>query len=161
MVLGYARRKERNYCVTRRKLLTVVHFVKHFRSYLYGRRLTVRTDHSSLQWLLNFKDQKEQLARWHETLSEYEFRVEHRPGLKHGNADGLSRPPCRHPCYVGEQHVLCHVIGERQGSDSIREERRSVALLLALFSSKSDGVCKAECYQLGPPTTYLDGSRIL
>jgi hypothetical protein len=112
MVLGYASRTlsktERNYCVTRRELLAVVHFVKHFRPYLYGRRFTVRTDHSSLQWLLNFKDPKEQLARWLETLSEYEFRVEHRPGEKHGNADGLSRQPCRHPCHVGN-HVMSSV----------------------------------------------------
>ena len=31
-----------------------------------------------------------------ETLSEYQFDIQHRPGKKHGNADGLSRQgPCR------------------------------------------------------------------
>ena len=103
MVLGYASRTltkaEQNYCVTRRELLAVVHFTKHYRPYLYGRKFTIRTDHSSLQWLLNFKDPKEQLARWLETLSEYDFTIEHRPGKRHGNADGLSRKPCRHPCH--------------------------------------------------------------
>ena len=103
MVLGYASRTltkaEQNYCVTRRELLAVVHFTKHYRPYLYGRKFTIRTDHSSLQWLLNFKDPKEQLARWLETLSEYDFTIEHRPGKRHGNADRLSRKPCRHPCH--------------------------------------------------------------
>ena len=99
MVVGYASRtlskSERNYCVTRRELLAVVNFVKHFRPYLYGRHFTVRTDHSSLQWLLNFKEPEGQVARWLESLSEYDFKVEHRPGVRHGNADGLSRMPCR------------------------------------------------------------------
>ncbi|CAG2249601.1 Retrovirus-related Pol polyprotein from transposon 17.6,Retrovirus-related Pol polyprotein from transposon 297 [Mytilus edulis] len=54
---------ERKYCVTRKELLAVVHFVKHFRHFLYGRTFVVRTDHSSLQWLMNFKNAEGQLAR--------------------------------------------------------------------------------------------------
>ena len=97
-VLGYASRSlsktERNYCVTRKELLAVVHFVRHFRPYLYGRKFVIRTDHSSLQWLLNFKEPDGQRARWLETLSEYEYSIQHRPGKSHGNADGLSRQWC-------------------------------------------------------------------
>ena len=123
MVLGYASRTltkaEQNYCVTRRELLAVVHFTKHYRPYLYGRKFTIRTDHSSLQWLLNFKDPKEQLARWLETLSEYDFTIEHRPGKKHGNADGLSRKPCRHPCHrVTDPVTLVEKAGLSNGKDS-------------------------------------------
>ena len=74
-VLGYASRTldkaQRYYCVTRRELLAVVHFVRNFRPYLYGRRFTVRTYHSSLQWLLNFKEPEGQLGLWMDTLSEY------------------------------------------------------------------------------------------
>jgi transposase InsO family protein len=99
LVLSYASKalssSERNYCVTRRELLAVVMFCKQFRPYLYGRRFTVRTDHSSLQWLLNFRQPEGQLARWMETLSEYDFHVEHRPGHRHGNADALSRQICK------------------------------------------------------------------
>ena len=98
-VLGYASRTlsktERNYCVTRRELLAVIHFVKHFRPYLYGRHFTIRTDHSSLLWLINFKEPEGQLARWIEAIEHYDYEVVHRPGAKHGNADGLSRQPCR------------------------------------------------------------------
>ena len=98
-VLGYASKSfskaERNYCVTRRELLAVVFFVKHFRPYLYGRNFTVRTDHSSLRWLMNFKEPEGQLARWLQVLYEYRFDIVHRPGKQHGNADGLSRQPCK------------------------------------------------------------------
>ncbi|XP_067667689.1 uncharacterized protein [Haliotis asinina] len=98
-VIAYASKtlskQERNYCVTRRGLLAVVTFIKYFRHYLYGREFLIRTDHVSLRWLLNFKDPEGQLARWLGVLSEYDFRIEHRPGKKHGNADGMSRKPCK------------------------------------------------------------------
>ena len=87
---------ERNYCVTRLELLAVVNAVKHFHHYLYGRKFVVRTDHASLKWLMNFKEPEGQLARFLEVLSMYyPFEVEHRQGTYHGNADGLSRRPCR------------------------------------------------------------------
>jgi hypothetical protein len=86
---------ERNYCVTRRELLGVRDAIRHFKHYIYGTNFTVRTDHSSLKWLINYKDPQDQVARWLLELSCYNFRVIHRPGDKHGNADGLSRPICK------------------------------------------------------------------
>ena len=88
-------KSERRYCVTRKELLAVVHFVKYFRHYLYGKEFTVRTDHGSLRWLTNFKNPEGQLARWLEVLSSYSMKIEHRPGRQHRNADGLSRIPCK------------------------------------------------------------------
>jgi transposase InsO family protein len=85
---------EHNYCVTRKELLAVVKAVKHFRPYLYGREFTLRTDHASLVWLVNKKEPSGQVARWIETLSEFQFQIQHRPGVKHGNADGMSRAAC-------------------------------------------------------------------
>ena len=52
---------------------------------------SVRTDHSSLTWLLGFNETQEQLARWMEELSQYDMVIKHRPCKNHGNADGLSR----------------------------------------------------------------------
>ena len=60
---------------------------------MLGRIFKVRKDHSSLTWLLKFKDPQGQLARWMEELSQYNMIVQHRPGTKHGNADALSRKP--------------------------------------------------------------------
>eukprot|EP00731_Ephydatia_muelleri_P033149 Em0025g105a len=52
-------------------------------------------DHNSLQWLRNFKEPQGQVARWLDILAEYDFSVQHRPGLQHSNADALSRLPCK------------------------------------------------------------------
>ena len=93
---------QRKYCTTRKELLAVVRFTRHFRHYLLGRRFTVRTDHSSLTWLMGFKNIEGQLARWIEELAVYNMDIIHRPGKDHVNADGFSRIPdplraCR--CY--------------------------------------------------------------
>ena len=32
-----------------------------------------------------------QLARWLTFIEQFDYEIEHRPGIKHGNADGLSR----------------------------------------------------------------------
>ena len=87
-------KQERRYCVTRRELLAVVHFMKYFRHYLIGKKFTLRTDHASLKWVKNFKEPEGQVARWLEILDTYDFDMVHRPGVKHGNADALSRGPC-------------------------------------------------------------------
>lgn len=90
MVLTPAQRK---YCTTRKELLAVVTFTRHFRHYLLGGSFLLRTDHNSLTWLMRFKHIEGQLARWLEELSQYQMRILHRPGKLHGNADGLSRIP--------------------------------------------------------------------
>ena len=106
-VVAYASRSlskaERKYCVTRRELLAVVVFVKHFRPYLLGHHFMLRTDHGSLTWLFNFREPEGQLARWLESLQELDFEVVHRKGKLHGNADALSRIPCTQ---CGRQEIM-------------------------------------------------------
>ena len=87
-------RTERKYCTTRKELLAIVSSVKHFHTYLYGRHFTVRSDHGSLRWLMNFSILEGQTARFIEFLSTYDFHVEHRSGVIHRNADAMSRRPC-------------------------------------------------------------------
>ena len=87
-----------NYCTTHRELLAVVTMTRRFRHYLLGRHFKLRTDHSSLRWLLNYKDVDGMLARWLVKLQEFDMEIEHRPGRLHGNADGLSRcHKCKNP----------------------------------------------------------------
>ena len=84
-------RAQRRYCVTRRELLAVVVFLQEFRHYLLGQEFLLRTDHNSLRWICNFRAPQGQLARWLEVISQYNCKIVHREGKKHGNADALSR----------------------------------------------------------------------
>ena len=88
-------KSQRRYCTTYRELLAAVVFTKQFRHYLYGRPFLLRTDHSSLTWLKNFKEPEGMVARWISTLDTYDFEVQHRKGNLHLNADALSRAPPR------------------------------------------------------------------
>ena len=80
---------------TQWKMLALVWVIQYFKPYLWERPFKVCTDHSALKWLKHFKDPHGQVARWLEILSEYDFTVEHWPGLEHGNAGSLSTLPCR------------------------------------------------------------------
>ena len=61
-VIAYASRSlnksQQKYCTTMIELLAVVTFVKQFRHYLWGRKFLVRTNHASLTWLQNLKNQR-------------------------------------------------------------------------------------------------------
>lgn len=63
-------RAERNYCVTRKELLSVIYFTKLYRQYLLGRSFTMRTDHAALQWLRKTPEPMGQQARCLERLAE-------------------------------------------------------------------------------------------
>ena len=84
---------QQKYCTTRRKLLSVVATLDHFKGYVWGPHFTVRTDHAALVWLTNLRNIQGMLARWLAKLQQFHFSIEHRPGAQHGNADGLSRCP--------------------------------------------------------------------
>ena len=82
---------EQNYSTTEREALALVEGIKKFQPYLHNRNFTVVTDHSSLRWLMNVKDASGRLARWALLLRQYDFKIVHRLGRIHGNADCLSR----------------------------------------------------------------------
>ena len=84
-------KQHRNYCTTHKELLAVVKFCRQFRHYLLGRFFLIRTDHNSLVWLTGFKYIEGQLARFIEELSQYNFKILHRKGILHENADALNR----------------------------------------------------------------------
>ena len=114
-------KSERNYCTTRRELLAVVFFVQHSRHYLLGQEFLVRTDHGVLKWLFNFKEPEGQVARWLEQLSAFNFKIEHRAGIKHGNSDGMSRRPCPEECKTCKKGEITMVREIKEETDLRRE----------------------------------------
>jgi transposase InsO family protein len=79
------------YSATKGELFGLLHFAQHWRYYLSYRRFLWRTDHQSLVHVKTMNEPAGITTRWLETLSNFDFEVEHRAGIKHGNADALSR----------------------------------------------------------------------
>jgi transposase InsO family protein len=95
--LGYWSRQlnaaERNYSATEKEALAIVWAVTHLRPYLERTHFVVRTDHSSLQWLLSIAGENPRLVRWRLRLAEFSFDIRYKPGRVNQAADALSRMP--------------------------------------------------------------------
>jgi hypothetical protein len=93
--VAFASRKlsdpERKYSVIEKECLAIIWALKYFRTYLWGTRFTVETDHQPLRWLQQMKDSNSRLTRWALAIQPYCFEMRHRPGRQNGNADALSR----------------------------------------------------------------------
>ena len=75
------------------ELFAIKWALDHCRPYVLGHRIKVATDHAYLQWLKSIKPQQSKLARWCLAMAEYDFYIEHKPGVKHVIPDTLSRYP--------------------------------------------------------------------
>ncbi|KAJ9531042.1 hypothetical protein QJQ45_000957 [Haematococcus lacustris] len=87
---------ERQYSSYQGEMLSAVWAVKTLRAYLHGAEFTLITDHQPLTWLMTNPNLTGHHARWALSLQDYSFVIQHRPGIKHQNADVLSRWPL--PC---------------------------------------------------------------
>lgn len=86
---------ERGYCITRKELLAIYYFCRHFNHYLYGKRFTLRTDHKAITFMLTTKKPiTAQFQTWINYLSSLDIKMEFRKGATHSNADMLSRNTC-------------------------------------------------------------------
>ena len=113
---------QQNYCPTKRELLAVVTFMRHFKHYLLGRKFIIRTDHAPLVWLRNFKEPQGMIARWLSIIETFDYELRYRPGRQHQNADALSRKPKRkcpnhscHDCYPSDK---INVLGMDEDDES-------------------------------------------
>ena len=90
---------------TRKELLAVVTALKNFHPYVYGQKVVLRTDNAAVSWMTSLKNPTGQVARWIEQLGSYDLDIRHRAGRSHGNADALSRNPCKSCSKQQEQQL--------------------------------------------------------
>jgi len=85
-VVYYASRKtsdaETRYHSSKLELLCMVWSIHKLRQFLLGVKFVVYTDCQALMYLNNFKSTNSQVARWHDSLQEYEYEVKYRPGAR-------------------------------------------------------------------------------
>ncbi len=87
---------ERKYSTVEKEALTCVWATERWRTYLWGRHFTMRTDHSPLTILLSSKGQGRagmRIARWSTRLMVFTYDNQYKPGHENVTADCLSRLP--------------------------------------------------------------------
>ncbi|XP_010534696.1 PREDICTED: uncharacterized protein LOC104810198 [Tarenaya hassleriana] len=94
-VIAYAsrqlRKHEENYPTHDLELAAVVHALKIWRSYLYGEKVKLNTDHKSLTYVISQKDLNLRQRRWIELIANYDLEIAYHPGKANVVADALSR----------------------------------------------------------------------
>ena len=94
---------ERGYSVYKLEANALVWALREFDEYIFGRHVTVLTDHNALVYLHQTKGVNRILQGWFSELSEYQFSIFHTSGRSNVLADALSR---RYPRTWGvEEHV--------------------------------------------------------
>ena len=98
-VIAYASKifnsARRQYGTTKEELAAIIYALKEFRHYVEGRtRFLLRTDHGALTSLFKTPVSMMQTSGYLNFLANFNFEIQHRPGLQHGYSDAMSRRPC-------------------------------------------------------------------
>lgn len=84
---------EHNYDVFDKEALSVIAALKKFRRWLVGTQFTLCTDHKSLVYWREKEVKNLRQSRWKQLLADYDFEIQHVPGIVNQAADALSRYP--------------------------------------------------------------------
>ncbi|KAL1217934.1 RNA-directed DNA polymerase-like protein [Cardamine amara subsp. amara] len=94
-VIAYAsrqlRKHESNYPTHDLEMAAVVFALKIWRSYLYGGKVQVFTDHKSLKYIFTQPELNLRQRRWMELVVDYDLEIAYHPGKANLVADALSR----------------------------------------------------------------------
>jgi len=82
-----------NYDIHDKELLAIVQAFHEWKRYTRGNPKPIRvlTDHQNLVTFMTTKEQNERQAQWMQELSQYNFKIEYRPGKEGGKPDALTR----------------------------------------------------------------------
>ena len=92
---------QRKYSSYELEVLAIVESLKKFRVYLLGTKFKIVTDCSAFTKTMEKKDLGTRVARWAMFLEEFDYSIEHRPGVKMKHVDALSRRPIMEMASLG------------------------------------------------------------
>jgi hypothetical protein len=118
--------------VYKHELIGLVHVVRHWRPYLWGRSFLIKTDHYSLKFLLDQRLSIIPQHQWASKLLGFDFHVKFKPGVTNVVAGALSRRATEE---AGAMALSCpsfHLL------DSLRQEVDSTPDLRALLDATAD-----------------------
>ena len=83
---------ESRYSTTERELLAIVWATKRFNPYIYGRKVTIVTDHEPLVTMRSLKEPMGRIGRLFHKIQDIDYDLVYQPGSSNYTADLLSRP---------------------------------------------------------------------
>jgi len=92
--------------------LSIIYALRRFRTYLLGLKFKIITDCQALSLTLNKKKTNPRIARWVLEMQNYDYVLEHRPGLRMLHVDALSRQ-----IFVVEDNSFDRNLALCQGND--------------------------------------------
>ena len=127
---------EINYDVREKEFLAIVDACSHWRQYLHSDEpFRLLTDHDSIKYHRTMPHLTGRLARWVEKLAEFNYTVEHIPGVQNVVADALSRrADYKDPAVLAAVRArrpdvsAAEIEQERQRNRAAAEESRPPAL---------------------------------
>ena len=126
--------------ITELEALGVIWALCHFQAYLLGHSCVIVTDHAPLKALLKACHQSGKLARWSQTIAEFDVEIRYWPGRVHGNAEALSRSPM--------ENVAAELAGGVNqvavGRSEMAEQQRQDPKLKVLVDYKEQGVLPSD-----------------
>jgi len=135
---------ECNHDIHDKELLAIVQALHKWKRYTRGNPKPIRvlTDHKNLVTFMTTKELNERQARWMQELSQYNFKIEYRPGKKGGKPEALTRREVDLPT-AGDKRLTRNVgillPKERYWNIPETEEIRLDILETTEFQDKDEG----------------------
>jgi RNase H-like domain found in reverse transcriptase/Reverse transcriptase (RNA-dependent DNA polymerase)/Integrase zinc binding domain/Chromo (CHRromatin Organisation MOdifier) domain/Integrase core domain/Retroviral aspartyl protease len=144
---------ERNYEIYDKEMLAIIRAFEHWRQLLLGNPhvIEVYTDHKNLEYYRHPHKLSRRQARWASKLTEYDFKLYHKPGTSMGLPDALSRradhdkgnDDNREITMLKPEHFVNSVIIESTLLDEIRRKQQvdpHIGRILKIKESEKDKV---------------------
>lgn len=108
---------EANYPSYELEVLAIISALKKFRVYLLGVSFKIVTDCSAFKMTMEKKDIAPRIAGWALLLEEYNYTLEHRPGVRMKHVDALSRSPA---VYLLQSNVIEQVKANQRNDQRLQ-----------------------------------------
>ena len=144
---------EERYSINELELLGVVWSVEYFKYYLFGKSLTIITDHRALLSIMkehrSNKSYNSRLTRWIDRLLPFDFNIEHIPGAKMGLVDYISRQP----------NQKAKVTNKYDEEFAVATITRICDAIAAIYVNTTPQTCQSQHFNSVPPTNSTHASH--
>ncbi|XP_046141945.1 uncharacterized protein LOC123987838 [Osmia bicornis bicornis] len=108
---------EKKYSSYELEVLAVIEALKRLRVYLLGIKFKIVTDCQAFEKTMSKRDIATKIARWALLLQEYDYTIEHKPGVRMKHVDALSRHPIMFTEVCG---IAIHIKRAQDKDESIK-----------------------------------------